>query len=61
MQMLDMYVIILPALHGAGVHLAFWIFCAHQHRRHAWPFFICAIGKTSVFPVRDPRLLESFD
>src|SRR5207302_3679114 len=28
MQMLDMYVIILPALHGAGVHLSIWDFVA---------------------------------
>src|SRR5437868_6300206 len=28
MQMLDMYIIILPALHGTGVHLSIWDFVA---------------------------------
>ena len=33
MQALDMYIIVLPSLHGTGVHLSIWDFLsAHRHR-----------------------------
>ena len=36
MQLLDMYIVILPAFHGTGVHLSVWDFvAARRHRRDA--------------------------
>ena len=60
MQMLDMYIIILPALHGAGVHLSIWDFVPLLGMGATLAFvYLRVVGKTSLFPVRDPRLIES--
>jgi hypothetical protein len=60
MQLLDMYVIVLPALHGTGVHLSILDFLPLITIGGILVFFYLRIvGKTSLFPVRDPRLIES--
>jgi hypothetical protein len=60
MQMLDMYIIILPALHGTGVHLSIWDFVPLIGMGATLAFvFLRIVGRPSLFPVRDPRLIES--
>ncbi len=60
MQMLDIYVIVLPALHGTGVHLSIWDFVSVIAIGCTLAFvYLRIIGRTSLFPVRDPRLIES--
>lgn len=60
MQLLDIYLVVLPALHGTGVHLSLWDFVALIAIGATLGFFYLRIvGKTSLFPVRDPRLVES--
>ena len=60
MQMLDMYLIVLPALHGAGVHLSIWdLICLIAIGTTLSFFYLRLVPKTSLFPVRDPRLIES--
>ena len=60
MQLLDIYIIILPELHRAGVHLSIWDFFPVIGIGATLLFFYLRIvGKTSLFPMRDPRLMES--
>jgi hypothetical protein len=60
MQALDMYLIILPALHGTGVHLSIWDFIPLIAIGTTLAFvFLRIIGRPSLFPVRDPRLIDS--
>jgi hypothetical protein len=60
MQLIDMYLVVLPVLHGAGVHLSLWDFAALIAMGSTLAFaFLRIVGKTSLFPVRDPRLIES--
>jgi hypothetical protein len=60
MQMLDMYLVVLPALHGTGIHVSIWDFVALIAMGATLAFvFLRIVGKTSLFPVRDPRLVES--
>ncbi len=60
MQLLDMYVVVLPALHGTGVHLSILDFLPLIGIGGTLAFFYLRIvARTSLFPVRDPRLLES--
>jgi hypothetical protein len=60
MQMLDIYLVVLPALHGTGVHVSLWDFAALIAMGATLAFaFLRIVGKTSLFPVRDPRLIES--
>jgi hypothetical protein len=60
MQALDMYLIVLPSLHGTGVHLSIWDFLCPITIGCSLAFlYLRLIGKTSTFPVRDPRLIES--
>ena len=60
MQLLDMYIIVLPALHGTGVHLSILDFLPLVGIGATLAFFYLRIvGKTSLFPTRDPRLIES--
>jgi hypothetical protein len=62
MQMLDMYIIILPALHGTGVHVSIWDFVPLISIGATLAFvYLRIVGGTSVFPVRDPRLIESIN
>ena len=60
MQLLDMYLVVLPALHGTGIHVSLWDFVALVAMGSTLAFaFLRIVGKTSLFPVRDPRLIES--
>src|SRR6202171_2799466 len=60
MQLVDIYVVILPALHGAGLHLSIWDLVSLVGIGATLGFFYLRIlAKTSLFPNRDPRLLES--
>ncbi len=60
MQLLDMYVVILPELHRTGVHLSLLDFVPLMGMGGALIFvYLRLLGRSSMFPVRDPRLLES--
>jgi hypothetical protein len=60
MQLLDMYIVVLPSLHGTGVHLSLWDFAAVIAIGASLAFvYLRIVAKTSLFPVRDPRLVES--
>jgi hypothetical protein len=60
MQLLDMYIVVLPELHRTGVHLSVFDFVPLLAIGGTLGFFyLRIIGKTSLFPVRDPRLIES--
>src|ERR1700730_15883268 len=60
MQMIDIYLVVLPALHGTGIHVSLWDFAAIIAIGATLAFFYLRIvGKTSLFPVRDPHLVES--
>ena len=60
MQMLDIYLVVLPALHGTGIHVSVWDFAALIGIGATLAFvYLRIVGKTSLFPVRDPRLVES--
>jgi hypothetical protein len=60
MQLLDIYIIVLPALHGTAVHPSIWDLIALVAFGATLAFvFLRLLGRSSLFPVRDPRLLES--
>lgn len=60
MQLLDIYIIVLPALHGEDVHVSILDFAALIAMGCTLAFFYLRIvGRTSLFPTRDPRLIES--
>jgi hypothetical protein len=60
MQMFDIYLVVLPALHGTGIHVSLWDFTAVIAIGATLAFvYLRIVGKTSLFPVRDPRLVES--
>jgi len=60
MQMLDMYLIVLPALHGTGVHVSIWDLLSLIAIGATLGFvYLRLVPRTSLFPVRDPRLIES--
>jgi len=60
MQMLDMYIVILPALHGTGVHVSIWDFVSVIAIGATLGFvYLRIVTRTSLFPMRDPRLIES--
>ena len=62
MQMLDIYLVVLPALHGTGVHVSLWDFAAIIAIGATLAFvYLRIVGKASLFPVRDPRLVESLN
>jgi hypothetical protein len=60
MQMLDIYIVILPALHGTGVAVSIWDFPPLIGMGATLAsFFLWIARRSSLFPNRDPRLLES--
>jgi hypothetical protein len=60
MQIIDMYVIVLPAYHGTGVHVSIWDFVSLIAIGSTLAFvYLRIVRRPSLFPVRDPRLLES--
>ena len=47
-------------LHGTGVHFSLWDFVPLIGIGATLAFFyLRVVGKSSLFPVRDPRLVES--
>src|SRR6266403_1904179 len=60
MQMVDLYIVILPALHGPGVLVSIWDFMPLLGMGATLAFvFLWIARQSSLFPNRDPRLLES--
>ena len=60
MQMLDIYLVILPALHGTGVHVSIWDLVSLIAIGATLGFvYLQVLPRTSLFPIRDPRLIES--
>ncbi|MFN2509074.1 MAG: hypothetical protein ABR589_09925 [Chthoniobacterales bacterium] len=60
MQLLDMYIVVLPELHRTGVHPSILDLVPLIGMGAALAFFYLRIvAKSSMFPVRDPRLLPS--
>ena len=60
MQLLDMHIVILPALHPSGFHPSIWdVICVVAMGTTLASLYLRIVGKTSLFPNRDPRLLES--
>src|SRR5213595_3177826 len=60
MQMLDMYIIVLPALHGTGVQVSIWDLVSLIAIGATLGFvYLRLVPRSSLFPVRDPRLIES--
>jgi hypothetical protein len=60
MQMVDIYIVILPALHGTGVLVSIWDFMPLLGMGATLAFvFLWLLRRSSLFPNRDPRLLES--
>src|SRR5215831_17154543 len=60
MQLVDIYIVILPALHAPGLHVSIWDFVSLIAIGTTLAFFyLRLLGRTSLFPNRDPRLLES--
>jgi hypothetical protein len=55
-----MYLIVLPALHGTGVYVSIWdLLCLVAIGATLSFVYLRLVPKTSLFPVRDPRLIES--
>ena len=60
MQAIDMYVVVLPELHRAGVHMSILDPLPLIGMAATLAFVYLRIAaKSSLFPVRDPRVLES--
>ena len=60
MQILDIYIVVLPALHMDGVHVSILDLLCLVGMGCALAFvYLRIVGKSSLFPVRDPRLIES--
>jgi hypothetical protein len=61
MQMLDMYIVILPALHHAGLRPSIWDLASLVGigATLAFVYLRLVLPKSSLFPNRDPRLIES--
>ncbi len=60
MHLLDMYIIVLPALHKTGVHPSLLDFvCLVAIGCTLAACFLKRLGESSLFPTRDPRLIQS--
>jgi len=60
MQLLDIYVVVLPELHTSGVQVSLLDFVPLITIGATLAFFYLRIvGRSSLFPVRDPRLIQS--
>src|SRR3989440_1070886 len=59
MQLLDMYIIVLPALHGTGVHVSIWDLLSPIAIGATLGFvYLRIVARTSLFPFSDPGLIE---
>jgi hypothetical protein len=62
MQLLDMYIIVLPSLHGTGVVLSIWdVVCPLTLGCILTFCYLRVVPRRSLFPNRDPRLIESLN
>jgi hypothetical protein len=60
MQFLDIYIVVLPELHRTGVHVSVLDFLPVIGMGATLAFiYLRIVSKSSLFPVRDPRLIES--
>ncbi len=60
MQLLDIYVVVLPELHRTGVRVSLLDFVPLIGMGATLVFvYLRLVAKASLFPVRDPRLIES--
>jgi hypothetical protein len=60
MQMLDIYLVVLPSLHGTGFQPSIWDLLSLIAIGATLGFvYLRLVPRTSLFPVRDPRLIES--
>ena len=60
MQLLDMYIVVLPELHHNGVHLSLFDFAPLLAIGGILVFvYLRLAATTSLFPMRDPRVIES--
>ena len=60
MQLLDMYVVVMPELHRAGMHFSVLDLLPLIGMGATLAFvYLRILNTSSLFPVRDPRLLES--
>lgn len=60
MQMLDIYLVVLPSLHGTGFRPSIWDLLSLIAIGATLGFvYLRLVPRTSLFPVRDPRLIES--
>jgi hypothetical protein len=60
MQLVDIYIVILPMLYRTGLHVTVWDFLPLIGMGATLAFvFLRIAARTSLFPNRDPRLLES--
>ena len=60
MQLLDMYIVVLPELHRNGVHISIVDILPIIAIGATLGFcFLRIVGTASLFPLRDPRLIES--
>ena len=60
MQLLDIYIVILPELHHNGVHLSLFDFAPLLAIGGILVFvYLRLVTKSSLFPMRDPRVIES--
>ncbi|MDQ6808879.1 MAG: hypothetical protein M3Z64_05565 [Verrucomicrobiota bacterium] len=60
MQLTDMYTVVLPILHGTGIQISIWDFVPLLAMGGTLGFvFLRLLASTSLFPNRDPRLMES--
>src|SRR5437899_6467094 len=62
MQLLDMYIIVLPALHGTGVHVSIWDLLSPMAIGPTLGFvYLRILARPSLFPVAVPRLFDSLN
>ena len=60
MQVLDIYVVVMPELHRAGVHFSVLDLLPLIGMGATLAFvYLRILNASSLFPVRDPRLMES--
>src|SRR5256885_16900019 len=60
MQMLDMYLVVLPSLHGTGVHISIWDFLSVIAIGTTLGFvYLRLLPRPSLVPVPAPRLIET--
>src|SRR6201981_2281816 len=60
MQLLDMYLVVLPALHATGVHVSIWDLICLIAIGATLSFVYLRLGlRTSLFSVRGPRLSQT--